>query len=62
MLIRKDETLLKNKKTADVLNSYFDSVTDSLDLISCSTQTDNENTDPLQNILKKFHNHQLNQN
>ena len=43
-------------------NSYFDSVTDSLDLISCSTQTDNENTDALQNISKKFHNHQLNQN
>ena len=43
-------------------NSYFDSVTGSLDLISCSTQTDNENTDALQNILKKFHNHQRNQN
>ena len=27
MLIEKDEILLKNKKIADVLNSYFDSVT-----------------------------------
>ena len=56
MLIEKDEILLKNKKIADVLNSYFDSVTDSLDLFSWSTQTDNENTDALQNILKRFHN------
>ena len=30
MLIEKDEILLKNKKIADVLNSYFDSVTDSI--------------------------------
>ena len=56
MLIEKDEILLKNKKIADVLNSYFDSVTDSLDLFSWSTQTDNKNTDALQNILKRFHN------
>ena len=57
MLIEKDEILLKNKKIADVFNSYFDSVTDSLDLFSWSTQTDNKNTDALQNILKRFHNH-----
>ena len=31
MLIEEDETLLKNKKIADVLSSSFDSVTDSLD-------------------------------
>ena len=35
------------------------SVVDLLDLISRSTQTDNENTDALQNILKGFHNHQF---
>ena len=34
MLIEKDEIFRKNKKIADVLNSYFDSVTDSLDLFS----------------------------
>ena len=56
-LIENDETLLKNKKIAVVLNSYFDSVTDPLDLFSWSTQTDNENTDALQNILKRFQNH-----
>ena len=55
MLIEKDEILLKNKKIADVFNSYFDSVTDSLDLFSWSTQTDNENTNALVNILKMFH-------
>ena len=43
MLVEKDEILLKNKKT-DVFNSYFDSVTDSLDLFSWATQTDNKNT------------------
>ena len=53
MSIEKDEILLKNKKIADALNSYFDSVTDSLDLFSWSTQIYNENTDALQNILKK---------
>ena len=58
MLIEKDEVLLKNKKIADVLNSYFDSVTDSLDLFFWSSQTDNKNTDALRNILKRFHNHQ----
>ena len=55
MLIEKDEIVLKNKKIADVLNSYFDSVTDSPDLFSWSTQTDNENIDPLRNILKRCH-------
>ena len=57
VLIKKDEILLRNKKIADVLNSYFDSVTDSLDLFSWSTQTDNKNTDALQNVLERFHNH-----
>ena len=51
------EILLKNKKIAAVLN-YFDSVTDSLDLFPWSTQINNENTDPFQNILKRFHIHQ----
>ena len=51
------ESLLKNKKIAAVLN-YFDSVTDSLDLFPWSTQINNENTDPFQNILKRFHIHQ----
>ena len=49
--------LLNNKKLADALNSCFDSVTDLLDLFSWSIQTDNENTDAFQNILKRFHNH-----
>ena len=49
--------MLKNKKITDALNSYFASVTDLLDLFPWSTQTDNENTDALQNILKRFHNH-----
>ena len=57
MLTEKDEILLKNKKISDVLNFYFDSVTDSLDLFSWSAQTDNKNTDALQNILKRFCNH-----
>ena len=47
MLIEKDEMLLKNKKIADVLNSYFDSVTDLPDLVSWFTQTNNKNTDGL---------------
>ena len=47
MLIEKDEMLLKNKKIADVLNSYFDSVTDSPDLFSWFTRTNNKNTDGL---------------
>ena len=34
MLIEKDEILLKNKKIADVFNSYFDLVKYSLDLFS----------------------------
>ena len=56
-IIEKGEILLKNKKIVDVLNSYFHSVTDSLDLFSWSTQTDNKNTDALQNILKRFLSH-----
>ena len=46
-LIEKDEILLKNKKIAEVLNSYLDSVTNSLD---------NENIDGVKNISKRFHN------
>ena len=45
MLIEKDKILLKNKKIADVLNSYFDSATDSLDLFPWSTQTDDGSND-----------------
>ena len=56
-LIEKDEVLLKNKEIPNVLNSYFDPVTDSLDSCSWFTQTDNEKIDALQNILKWFHNH-----
>ena len=37
MSIEKDESFLKNNKKAGVLSSYFDSVTDSLDLFSWST-------------------------
>ena len=47
MLIEKDKILLNNMKIAAVLNFYFDSVTDSLNLFSWSIQTDNENTDAL---------------
>ena len=57
ILIEKDQILIKNKKIADVLNSYFDSVTDSLELFSGSTQIDNQNADAFQNIFKRFHNH-----
>ena len=32
LLIEKDELLLKNKKVADIFNSYFQSITNSLDL------------------------------
>ena len=39
--------------------SYFDSLTDSLDLFSWSTQTGNENTNALRNILKRFHDHPI---
>ena len=41
-------------QVTDVVNAYFDSVTDLLDLFSWSTQTNNKNTDALQNILKRF--------
>ena len=47
----------KNKEIADILNSYFDLVTDSLDLFSWSTQTDIKNIDAFENNLKRFHNH-----
>ena len=56
MLIEKDEILLKIKKKT-VLNSYFGSVTDSIDLLSWSIKTKNENIDAGQNIAKRFKNH-----
>ena len=56
MLIEKDEILLKIKKKT-VLNSYFGSVTDSIDLFSWSIKTKNENIDAGQNIAKRFKNH-----
>ena len=57
ILIEKDEIFLKNKEIADASNSYFDSGTDLLDSFSWSTQIENENTDAIQDILKRFHNH-----
>ena len=53
MLIEKYEILQKKEKIADFLNSYFDSVTDSFDLFSWSTQIYNENIDAVQKIFKK---------
>ena len=49
--------IMKCSRLKNVLNCYFDSVTDSLDLFPCSTQTEYKNTDALQNILKRFQNH-----
>ena len=57
VLIEKHEILLKNKKIADVLNSYFESVTDLLNLFSWTTQIKNESIDAVQNI-KQFVNNQ----
>ena len=45
-LIGKDQLLLKNKKVADVINFYFQSITDSLDLFEC----------PLGSTDQLFHN------
>ena len=59
MLIEKDEILQKKEKIADVLNSYFDSITNSLDLFSWSTQIYNENIAAVQKILKRFQNHPI---
>ena len=39
-LLKKDKRFLKDKKTADILNSYLDLLIDALDLFSCSTQID----------------------
>ena len=39
-LLKKDKRFLKDKKTADILNSYLDLLIDALDLFSYSTQID----------------------
>ena len=39
-LLKKDKRFIKDKKTADILNSYLDLLIDALDLFSCSTQID----------------------
>ena len=52
MLNEEDKFLLKKKKIANVFNAYFDSVTDSFDLLSWFNQSDINNIDITKNIVK----------
>ena len=51
-----DEILTENMKIEKTFNSYFESVTDSLELFDWSLQS-NVSYDKVQNIIKSFFNH-----
>ena len=54
LLIEKDELLLKNKKVADVFNSYFQSITDSLDLFKWPLGSADQIYDSIDKIIDSF--------
>ena len=54
LLIEKDELLLKNKKVADVFNSYFQSITDSLDLFKWPLGSKDQIYDSIDRIIDSF--------
>ena len=57
MLNEEDKFMLKKKEIANVFNAYFDSVTDSFDLLSWFNQSDINNIDITKNIVKWLQNH-----
>ena len=57
LLIEKDELLLKSKKVADVFNSYFQSVTDSLDLFEWPLGSTDQICDSVDRIIDSFRFH-----
>ena len=57
LLIEKDELLLKNKKVADVFNSYFQSITDSLDLFEWPLGSKDQIYDSIDRIIDSFQFH-----
>ena len=54
LLVEKDELLLKNKKVADVFNSYFQSITDSLDLFEWPLGSTDQIYDSIDKIIDSF--------
>ena len=57
LLIVNDELLLKNKKVADVFNSYFQSITDSLDLSEWPLGSTDQIYDSVYRIMDSFRFH-----
>ena len=57
MLNEEDKFMLKKKEIANVFNAYFDSVTDSFDLLSWFNQSDINNIDITKSIVKWLQNH-----
>ena len=57
LLIEKDELLLKNKKVADVFNSYFLSVIDPLDLFEWPLGSTDQIYDSVDRIIVNFRFH-----
>ena len=57
LLIEKDELLLKNKKVADVFNSYFLSVADPLDLFEWPLGSTDQIYDSVDRIIDNFRLH-----
>ena len=49
-----DELLLKNKKVADVFNSYFHSITNSLDLFEWPLESTDQIYDSVDRIIDSF--------
>ena len=56
-LIEKDEKLLKNKKIDDVFNSYFQSITGSLDLFQWPLESTDQIYDSIDKIVVSFQFH-----
>ena len=57
LLIEKDELLLKYKKVADIFNSYFQSITDSLDLFEWLLESTDQVYDSVDRIIDRFRLH-----
>ena len=57
LLIEKDELLPKNKKVAEVFNSCFQSITDSLDLFEWPLESTDQIYDSVDRIIDNFRLH-----
>ena len=57
LLIQNEEIINESAEVANLFNSYFESVTESLNLFSWATESYNQEKDSVKRIVQRFYHH-----